>query len=185
MTLLDFGSVGKLDFHERRALVKLGLGVSMTEPQLVLRGLRPFEKMSCEQAKEFHGIIENILSQEIDAAEKTNLIIDESINREFSLSKDFLQFNRGKAFIEDMIHLNNVRLINAGAENWQLSSFGVYSKMLMKKVPGVLKRTLFSEVDSPKSLLDQVTVDFAWQYVKHHYLLGQYRTDKYDICEGR
>ena len=185
LTLLDFGSVGKLGFYERKALVKLGLGISMNEAQLVMRGFRPFEKMSCQQARDYYAVVENILSQNIAASEKTNLILDEALTRDFALSKNFLQFNRGKAFLEDMIYKNNMDLRAEGAENWQVSSLAIYSKMIMKKVPGLLKKSLFNKLDKPDSLLDQVTLDFAWQYVKHNYFLGHYNLGKYDICEGR
>ena len=185
LTLLDFGSVGKLNHHERKALIKLGLGISMSEPQLVMRGFSPFENMSCNQAREYYSVVEDILSQNLDAAEKTNLILDEAINREFSLSKDFLQFNRGKAFLEDLIFKNNSDLSVVGGENWQVSSWGIYSKMILKKVPGQLKKSLFGKINNPSSLLDKITLDFTWQYIKEHFLLGHYKPGEYDVCEGR
>ncbi|MFK7826987.1 MAG: AarF/ABC1/UbiB kinase family protein [Oligoflexales bacterium] len=185
LTLLDFGSVGKLNFYERKALVKLGLGISMEDAQLVLLGFRPFEKMNCEQAQEYYKVVENILGQNSNAVEKTNQILDEALNREFSLSKNFLQFNRGKAFLEDMIYKNNKDLSAVGGEKWQVSSWRIYSKMIMKKLPGLLNKSLFGNLNKPHSPVDKLTLNFTWQYVKQHFFMGHYKSGDFDICEGR
>ena len=185
-TLIDFGSIGTLSVEERKSLIKIGLGIYTGHTQLIMEGFRKFEQMNCQEAWSFYQLLEGVLSSDRAIEEKTNLIINEAIKRKFDISKNFLQFFRGKAFLEEHINANNTALENAGFEQKIRSPNNIYVKVLLSKMPNSLKNYVFKNKNhEKKNIFDKLTFKFIWHYVALTYLNKKVHIKPYNVCNRR
>ena len=160
LTLIDFGSVGVLTFEERKALIQLGLGIYMQKPELIVTGFRPFEHMSCQDAKSFYRKIKKIIkNNKGQLNDQTTLVVNEAIKREFNISKNYLQFNRGKVFIEEHIRINNERLDQEGLQGHISEPSDIYVNVLLRKIPRIIKNLVFQKDSKHKSIIDKYAND--------------------------
>jgi predicted unusual protein kinase regulating ubiquinone biosynthesis (AarF/ABC1/UbiB family) len=137
ITLIDFGSMGTLSKVEKKAIVNLGLGAVTKSATPILKSFEMISPMTEEQKKQFKKTIEEVLAQKNSSdAEKMGAIITKATELGLALPKNFLQFNRGKAFLDTHINELYTKLQKQKLTRKQTKSYMIpnYSDTIVQKV---------------------------------------------------
>lgn len=185
LTLLDFGSVGRLSQKEQKSILKIAIGMIAQRPELIMKGFRPFEKMNCEEAIQFHEKLIDILIGPHGVIEKTNLILGLAYQFRFEMSRSFLQFSRGKVFLEDHIIRNNKMLEEFDLGPSHVQTNHLFVKVFISQVPSALFSWVNGYKNENPSILDHEILSGAWKFISGRYFNRELRLADYNVCRGR
>ncbi len=104
ITLLDFGSIGRFTLEEAKALFKITLGLSSSLENLVLDGLDSVAnwKDGVERSQVV-DLVTTLARSDASVSKKLKELLDRGVELGILLPKQFLQFYRGQAFLENQI----------------------------------------------------------------------------------
>jgi predicted unusual protein kinase regulating ubiquinone biosynthesis (AarF/ABC1/UbiB family) len=137
LTLIDFGSVGDLNHLQQKSILRLIIGTIFASPTTVLNVFKTFDTISEEKENELSRFLVTTLTDEkMDPFCALASIISKAIEMEISLPKDFLQFNRGRLFLEKQLadavsEIPNMTLAEK-AEKFDL--FAIYKNVFMTHI---------------------------------------------------
>lgn len=160
LTLIDFGSVEKLTFQEKKALINLSLGAIFQSPQTVLESFLLFEKISPETQTVFLNRIKEVLQRnDQEVSWKTNEIINIALELEFNFPKSFTQFNRGKLFLEKHIGEITAELdkVDPLKKIKRITSEQILVKVMIRGLAGDLGQYFF-HIGRGRGLIDKKTI---------------------------
>lgn len=110
LSLIDFGSTAQLTAEEQAELIHLGAALFYYEPDAICQSLR---KLSMEEPGQsevqdnlFRKLKEHIINRQVNTPyhsmyDELTYIITEAINLGIIFHPNFVQFNRGRIFIEE------------------------------------------------------------------------------------
>lgn len=110
LTLIDFGACGRLSKREQRSVISLILGVATSSPNIVVRALGDLCPMDAAQEEKLTAFGEQVFASGASTSDCANDIINKAIELELGLPKNFILYNRGRAFLENQIRDTNTEL---------------------------------------------------------------------------
>ena len=175
ITLIDFGSCGRLDKKEKKAIITLILGSAAGNSALVVKAFKALCPMTSAQEEEFKAGVEDIYAKGADASETCNLVVNKAIEMELGLPKNFILFNRGRAFLE-----NQIRDTTKELNEWdpdkkvpRADSLQIFSSLLKWRLGQDVLKTIFRFQSGSDALIDGNTVS----ELADQFLIGDYDED--------
>lgn len=110
LTLIDFGACGKLSKSERRGVLSLILGTATSSPEIVSRSLADLCEVTAEQERVLEAYADEVFKTGVSTSIACNEIVNKAIELEIGLPKNFVLYNRGRAFLENQIRDTNKEL---------------------------------------------------------------------------
>ena len=110
LTLIDFGACGKLSKTEQRGVLSMILGTATSSPNIVVRALSELCPMNDSQKSQLEQFATEVFESGISTSEACNEIVNKAIELELGLPKNFVLYNRGRAFLENQIRDTNKEL---------------------------------------------------------------------------
>ncbi|MBF0313708.1 MAG: AarF/ABC1/UbiB kinase family protein [Oligoflexia bacterium] len=173
LTTIDFGNATTLEKSEQQSLLKLILGSATNSTKLMVEAFNTLKPLSPEEKKNFTQEVDKILEQKLSISENLNLVVNKALALGMVIPKNFILFNRARAFLEQQIRettkaLNeidpekryerfditslyvNVLLPKLGKEALY-SLFGLNSKEEFPKVENSTINTIFQNFIAPKA----------------------------------
>jgi predicted unusual protein kinase regulating ubiquinone biosynthesis (AarF/ABC1/UbiB family) len=110
LTLIDFGACGKLSKLERRGVLSLILGAATSSPEIVTRALCDLCEITEDQNEALQNYSADVFKSGVSTSVACNDIVNKAIELEIGLPKNFVLYNRGRAFLENQIRDTNKEL---------------------------------------------------------------------------
>ncbi len=113
LSLIDFGACGRLSGQEQRQIISFILGAVTHDPQIVVAALKQLCEIGADEASALEAHAKVVFGSGIKDSDACNEIINKAIELEIGLPKNFILYNRGRAFLE-----NQIRDTNAELDQW-------------------------------------------------------------------
>lgn len=110
LTLIDFGACGKLSKTEQRGVLSLILGTATSSPEIVARALGDLCDVTEGQNQALQNHAADVFKSGVSTSVACNEIVNKAIELEIGLPKNFVLYNRGRAFLENQIRDTNKEL---------------------------------------------------------------------------
>jgi len=160
LTLIDFGACGRLSLLEQRSIISLMLGVETRNAEIVASALGGLCTLTPEQESVLQECAGGLLGGDLSAAVVCAQVINKAIELDVNLPKNFVLYNRGRAFLE-----NQIRDTNAELESWdtsgevaQVNPEKLFRKMMAWNIGKDLLKRVFGGQPSTDGKLDPTTV---------------------------
>ena len=171
MTLIDFGNCGQLSRAEQKGIINFILGSATGSTTLIVNAFLDLcPTMTQEQAVRFQKDLLEIFAMKLDASETCNLIVNKAIERELGLPKNFILFNRGRAFLE-----NQIRDTNEEIQAWDprgttplKDATAIFGSLLKWRLGQDFLKSAIGVQDFSDAVLDPETL----VTIADHYIVG-------------
>jgi predicted unusual protein kinase regulating ubiquinone biosynthesis (AarF/ABC1/UbiB family) len=160
LSLIDFGACGRLSGQEQRQIISFILGAVTHDSQIVVSALRELCDIGADEASALEAHAKTVFESGTKDSDACNQIINKAIELEVGLPKNFILYNRGRAFLE-----NQIRDTNAELDQWdsagkvpRVDPEKVFRDLMIWRLGQDLFKTVLSLQSSSTAKLDFGTI---------------------------
>jgi predicted unusual protein kinase regulating ubiquinone biosynthesis (AarF/ABC1/UbiB family) len=152
LTLIDFGSVGRLSVQEQKGIILAGLGLAGNSPEVLMKGVKLLTKIDPKKEKKLLQLVKPILESNKFITDKISDLVTLGTQLNIEIPESFIQFNRGKKFLTDQIYAINDELDQLDPDhNYpRLEMEKLFLKQLSSDAKQELKATIASGLSLKK-----------------------------------